>query len=154
MKNAGLSPDILSETGAFPVLPQSAALCYRLRRGVPEILLITTRGSGRWIIPKGRMIDGLSGAETAAQEAWEEAGVTGCCETRSIGQFSFDKHHRDLGRVTCVVDVYPLLVAKTADRFPEVAERRRRWMLPEKAAQAVSIGGLSGLLRSNALNPH
>lgn len=154
MKNAGLSPSILTEAGKFPVLPQSAALCYRIRCGEPEVLLITTRGSGRWIIPKGRMIDGLSGAETATQEAWEEAGVTGRCEKRCVGRFSFMKQRRDQGRVVCLVDVYTLRVQGITDRFPEADERRRKWMAPEMAARAVSIDELSALFRTVAFTPH
>ncbi|MGV6802809.1 MAG: NUDIX hydrolase [Ruegeria sp.] len=136
------------------MVPQSAALCYRIRAEGPEILLITTRRTGRWIIPKGGMMTGLSGSETAAQEAWEEAGVTGCCDTRIIGQFSFVKRRKGIGQVLYSVEVYPLRVFGLSDEFPEVAQRRRQWFVPEMAAQNVSIRNLSALLRDIPFNPH
>ena len=98
-------------------------------------------------------MDGLSGAQTAAQEAWEEAGVTGHCDRCSVGQFSFVKYRNRLGHVMCRVKVYPLLVGGLSDRFPEAAQRRRKWFSLEKAAQAVSNRDLSALLRAAMLNP-
>ncbi|MEN9850080.1 MAG: hypothetical protein RL128_243, partial [Pseudomonadota bacterium] len=56
---------------------QYGALCWRMHRGKVEVLLITSRDTGRWVIPKGWPIDGLAPAQTAAREAWEEAGVEG-----------------------------------------------------------------------------
>ena len=72
---------------------QYGALPYRFTHdGVLEILLLTTRRSGRWIIPKGWPIKGLRPAKSAAREAFEEAGVRGQVRAKSIGLFAYDKN--------------------------------------------------------------
>ncbi|SLN75028.1 NUDIX hydrolase [Ruegeria meonggei] len=154
MFNARLSPRISRKAGQLPVLQQSAALCYRVKQGQPEVLLITTRKSGRWIIPKGWLIDGLTPSETARQEAWEEAGVLGECRQLSVGCFSYYKHRSKKGSVQCLVDVYPLFVQSTVSRFPERAQRQRKWFTPERAAGRVNSGDLALLLRKVGLLPH
>ena len=72
---------------------QFAALCYRLRKGKPEILLVTSRRTQRWIIPKGWPQDGMLPAQSAAIEALEEAGVEGKAHDMSLGMFSYTKQH-------------------------------------------------------------
>ena len=74
---------------------QYAALPYRLGRDGLEILLITSRGSGRWIIPKGWPMAGLSPSQAAALEALEEAGVTGNVSADSVGRYGYDKELAD-----------------------------------------------------------
>lgn len=125
---------------------QVAALCWRRGREGLEVLLVTSRETGRWVVPKGWPIAGLSAAEAAAKEAWEEAGVTGEVDETCVGLFSYTKV---LGRergVPCVVAVYPLRVTGTSDRFPERSERKRRWFAPKKAAKKVAEPELSALL--------
>ena len=70
---------------------QFAALCHRRRAGRTEVLLVTSRGTGRWIAPKGWPVAGLTPAETALQEAWEEAGVRGRVEDLCLGLYSYVK---------------------------------------------------------------
>ncbi|WP_170331261.1 NUDIX hydrolase [Ruegeria arenilitoris] len=152
--NARLSPDVLCKAGKLPVVPQSAALCYRLVKDGPEILLITTRRSNRWIIPKGWLIDGLSPSETAGQEAWEEAGVIGTCSTEGLGRFSYVKRHPDRGSVLCLVDVFPLHVHRLETTYPECGERRLKWFLPKKAALRVTDHDLAEMLRRFDPHPH
>ncbi len=65
-----------------------AAVCYRLRRGQIEFLLVQTRGSGRWTFPKGSTEPGLTHAQAAAMEAFEEAGVHGRIEEIAFAQYS------------------------------------------------------------------
>ncbi|SHI43551.1 8-oxo-dGTP pyrophosphatase MutT, NUDIX family [Ruegeria lacuscaerulensis ITI-1157] len=148
VKNARLAPEIAGAFGALPVMRQAAALCFRLRADGPQTLLISTRGTGRWIIPKGWPIDGLSGSETAAREAWEEAGVSGSCAADSIGHFSFVKRRKDVGQVMCRARVYPLRVTALSDDYPEAGQRRREWFSFEDAADRVSDRDLSALIRS------
>lgn len=145
--NGRLSTEGLSLSGALPVFAQAAALCYRLKAGRPEILLVTTRRAGRWIIPKGWLINGLSPWQTAAREAWEEAGVLGTCGTESLGRFAYVKNRRNKGSGLCLVDVFPLHVRRLAVDFPETGQRRRKWLSPEKAAQRVGSPDLALLLR-------
>lgn len=147
VKDAGLLSDGASASGSLPIMRQVAALCHRRTQTGLEILLVSTRGSGRWITPKGWPITGLSDAETAAREAWEEAGVTGHCGTRCIGNFAHAKHHKRLGRVMCLVDVFPLRVTEVAESFPEVGQRRREWFKLDEAADRVSGRDLSALIQ-------
>lgn len=92
-------------------------------RGV-EFLLVTSRGTGRWIFPKGGRIAGLDDAGSAAQEAYEEAGVHGVIAPRPIGCY-VDRPRR--GRAT-EVRLYPLEVQLQHADWPEKHERRRRWV--------------------------
>lgn len=138
---------LIAETGQLPVLPQAAALCYRFRQGRPEVLLITTRRAKRLIIPKGWLMDGLTAPETAAQEAWEEAGVIGGCVPARLGRFLLLKNSSKHGRVICSVDVFPLRVVTVRNHFPEKGLRKRQWHSLEDACLKVNSPELAELLR-------
>jgi len=114
----------------------------------PEILLITSRGTGRWIVPKGWPITGLSVAESAQQEAWEEAGVTGRMNEQCLGLYSYTKYSEDGGELPCVAMVYSMQVKTIAAEFPEAEERSRRWVGRKKAANLVDEPELAALLRN------
>ena len=131
----------------WDVRSQFAALCYRIKDGKTQVLLVTSRGTGRWIIPKGWPMDGMTPAETAAQEAWEEGGVTGKVQDVCLGLFSYRKTMEDIDDLPCVALVYPLQVKKIATDFPEAKERKRKWMSCAKAAKLVSEPELSRILR-------
>ncbi len=143
---ADRSAENLSLSGALPVYAQSAALCYRTNDGLPEILLITTRRARRWIIPKGWLINGLTPSETAAREAWEEAGVLGQCGSESLGRFAYIKNRPGKPSALCLVDVFPLHVQRSEAHFPEAGERRRKWVSPKKASSKVASPDLAALL--------
>lgn len=130
-----------------PVLRQSSALCFRIKRGRPKVLLVTTRKSRRWIVPKGWLISGLSPQETALQEAWEEAGVSGQCNGTRLGQFLHLKHHSNRSPTLCLVDVFSVRVRVLSPDYPEKSERKRKWFSPKKAAQKVDSRELAELLR-------
>lgn len=114
----------------------------------PEVLLVTSRDTGRWIIPKGWPIPGLRPDEAAAREAWEEAGVRGEVLAESIGFYTYDKLMGASRIVPCVVSVFPLHVSRTAGRYPECKQRRRKWFAPHKAASKVAEPELRALLDS------
>lgn len=127
---------------------QFAALCYRVRNGKIQILLITSRGTNRWIIPKGWPIEHMTPSATAAREAWEEAGVEGRIRERCIGMYSYVKV---LGRgvsVPCVAQVYACKVKKMHDDFPEAGQRSRKWVGRKRAAKLVHEPELAHLLRN------
>jgi 8-oxo-dGTP pyrophosphatase MutT (NUDIX family) len=126
---------------------QVGALCWRLRRGRVFVLLVTSRDTGRWIIPKGWQIAGLSTAEAAGREAWEEAGVTGQVDPAALGSFAYDKVITPDLSVPCRVNVHALRVAEVAHRFPERKARRRKWFSAGKAAGKVTEPELRSLLR-------
>ena len=127
---------------------QSAALCYRKGSNGKEVLLITSRGRGRWILPKGWPINGLDGAGTAAQEAWEEAGVKPRkINKKSVGKFHYDKVLGNGASAPVEANVYSIEVDKLAKSFPEVSERKRDWMAPAAAAELVDEPELKAILR-------
>ena len=111
---------------------QFGALCYRVRKGRPEVLLVTSRGSGRWIIPKGWPMDGKTPGQSAKAEAWEEAGVKGKLHKGCLGLFSYVKSDPDGADLPCVAMVYPLKVKSMADDFPEAATVNAAGCAPNK----------------------
>ena len=125
---------------------QYAALPWRKTDGSVEVLLITSRETGRWVIPKGWPMKGISAHHAAAREAFEEAGVTGLPLSKSLGIYHYDKRLRT-GRTQHVrVFVFPLAVAAEHDSWPEQAERDRRWVSPGESAAMVDEPELRRLL--------
>ncbi|HPE26237.1 NUDIX hydrolase [Albidovulum sp.] len=136
-----------SSPGAEEALTQYAALCHRkTAKGRTEVLLITSRDTGRWVIPKGWPMKGKSGAECALREAYEEAGVEGDPDSRCIGLYAYDKGLKGGAVQPCVVAVYPVRVRRLKDDFPEKGQRVRKWFSPRKAASRVAEPELSELL--------
>jgi 8-oxo-dGTP pyrophosphatase MutT (NUDIX family) len=125
---------------------QYAALPWRRTEGGVEVLLITSRETRRWVIPKGWPIKKLKPGESAAQEALEEAGVVGPTTRKAIGLFHYDKRLRS-GRTQHVrVFVYGLEVTELKDEWPEKDQRERRWTSPAEAADLVDEKELKKLL--------
>ena len=125
---------------------QYGALPWRRGEGGIEILLITTRTTRRWIIPKGWPMDGKAPHEAAAQEAWEEAGVRGETGAEAVGAFHYDKARTDGSAKRIRVDVFPLAVTDEAAAWPEAAQRERRWFGQTEAAAIASEPELGPLL--------
>lgn len=132
---------------------QNGALCWRAHRGQIEVLLITSRDTGRWVIPKGWPIEGLSPDIAAAQEAWEEAGVSGQVSDLPLGIYTYDKVVKLGQTLPCAVAVYPLRVDRLAAEFPERKERRRKWFAAAKAARKVAEPELRMMFLALAENP-
>jgi 8-oxo-dGTP pyrophosphatase MutT (NUDIX family) len=126
---------------------QYAALPWRRTAdGDVQVLLITSRESRRWVIPKGWPIKSLSPAHSAAQEAFEEAGVLGKAGDTALGVYHYDKRLRS-NRVEHVrVVVYPLEVRQERDVFPETGQRDRLWMSAAEAVTLVDEPELQALL--------
>lgn len=120
------------------VRTQFGALCYRIQDGKVQILLVTSRGTGRWIIPKGWPMDGETPAGAAATEAFEEAGVEGKPSNICLGIYSYSKTLPKSDAMPCVVAVFPYHVKKMLKNFPEVGQRKRKWVSQKKAAAMVS----------------
>jgi 8-oxo-dGTP pyrophosphatase MutT (NUDIX family) len=121
-------------------------MCWRMHRDRVEILLITSRDTGRWVLPKGWPMAGRDGPGAAEQEAWEEAGVTGVVNPDILGLFSYDKTITPKTSLPCMVTVFGLRVTALARQFPERKERRRKWFAVEKAARKVTEPELRALL--------
>lgn len=126
---------------------QYAALPWRqVADGIVEVLLITSRESRRWVIPKGWPMRKLGPDRTAAQEAYEEAGVEGTAKRRSVGTFHYDKRLAS-GRLQHVrVLVFPLEVKAEKSNWPERAERERFWTSPAEASRMVDEPELRRIL--------
>lgn len=131
--------------GKRPRSLQVGAVCRD--PGTGKVLLITSRGTGRWVIPKGWPMAGRSLAGAAAREAWEEAGVEGQISDAELGRYRYDKAQDSGFSVPVDVAVYALKVAALQDKFPEAAERERRWFTPAEAEAAVDEAGLKTILR-------
>ncbi|MFM7333151.1 MAG: NUDIX hydrolase [Tabrizicola sp.] len=125
---------------------QYGALCWRDGDTGVEVLLITSRDTGRWVIPKGWPMAGLAPEAAAAQEAWEEAGVNGQINPLCIGRFGYQKGLSLTATVPCAVAVYGLRVTKQAATFPEVKERQRKWFPLDEAARLVAEPELSQII--------
>lgn len=95
-------------------------------------------------------MDGCTPAESAALEAWEEAGVRGVCDGRCIGIFSYSKDHPELGDLPCVAMVFAVEVKKIAEKYPESDQRKRKWVSRKQAAAMVDDPELSRILRDFA----
>ncbi|WP_420342915.1 NUDIX hydrolase [Paenirhodobacter sp.] len=132
-------------SGVEPV--QFAALCLRRKGGRTEVLLITSRDTGRWLLPKGWAMEDRSNAEAALTEAWEEAGVIGRLAGPAIGSYGAQKMLIAREPMPCRVEVYPVHVDRLAARYPEKGQRRRKWMSLKRAAKLVSEPDLAALLR-------
>lgn len=126
---------------------QFGALCYRRHGPTTKILLVTSRGTGRWIIPKGWPMDGLAPAQVARQEAWEEAGARGVVHEESLGSYRYCKWLSQARETPCRVSVYALRVRELSVHYPEFRERRRRWFTPEAAARRVAEPELAEMLQ-------
>ncbi|GAB4318714.1 MAG: hypothetical protein Kow0059_12400 [Candidatus Sumerlaeia bacterium] len=107
-----------------------------------EILLITSRSTGRWIVPKGWCEDGLTPAEAAAREGFEEAGVQGKIASEPLGVYEYIR-----GQTKFRVTLYPLEVVMIWDTWPEHSERRRRWTPVERLDAFVKNPTLLEVLR-------
>ena len=126
---------------------QVAALPIRREAdGSVRVLLVTSRKTKRWVIPKGWPWPDCEDCEAAAQEAREEAGVLGRIQPQPLGSFVYEKR-RSSGPELVRADVYVIVVASLLDSWPEQAERERAWFSLQHAADAVSDYELRELLR-------
>ena len=129
------------------VRTQFGALCWRKHRDEVQVLLITSRRSKRWILPKGWPQDGATPADAAITEAWEEAGVRGKVKPICLGIYSYSKERVSEPDLPCVVAVFPVKVSRLEKAYPERKERNRKWFSLKKAASLVKEPELASMLR-------
>jgi 8-oxo-dGTP pyrophosphatase MutT (NUDIX family) len=121
-----------------PSAIQYACLPFRERAdGSIEIMLITSRGTRRWVIPKGWPMKGRKPHASAAREALEEAGLVGEVGKVPIGSYGYGKRLKSGEVVPCQVEVFPLKVKSQRKRWPEKGQRSLRWFNTAEAAEAV-----------------
>jgi 8-oxo-dGTP pyrophosphatase MutT (NUDIX family) len=110
-------------------------------------MLVTSRETRRWIIPKGWPQKGKAPHRSAAREAFEEAGVIGAVSRRSVGSFSYEKRLKKGGVVECEVQVFALQVKRQQRQWPEMKEREVVWLSANAAARTVREPMLGKIIR-------
>ena len=111
-----------------------------------EILLVSSRETRRWVIPKGWPMKGRTDPEAAVQEAYEEAGLDGVISERAIGEYEYLKKLKSGAARLVKVDVFPMQVTGEHATWPEKDQRTLRWMSPVEAASAVQEPDLRDLI--------
>ncbi len=122
---------------------QSGVIPYRVADGSFAVLLVTSLGKGRWIIPKGIVEPGYTPAASAQKEAQEEAGIVGSVSAAPVGSYQYEKWGGE-----CTVQVFALEVHTVWDTWPEAAARKRQWMALDEAANSVRELDLQQLISS------
>jgi 8-oxo-dGTP pyrophosphatase MutT (NUDIX family) len=126
---------------------QVGALCVRRGdNGSCQILLVTSRDTGRWIIPKGWRAKHLKDHQAAAREAAEEAGVLGSVKSKPIGNYSYPKVGNKDAR-SLRVAVFLLFVRREMNHWPEQEQRRRAWFDVRDAITEVAESELRTLIK-------
>lgn len=143
----GLKRFLADLLGLRPRRMQVAALCLRGEGNAREVLLVTSRDSGRWLLPKGWPVAGRDLAGSAQQEAWEEAGVRGEVERRPVGRFHGFKGGPGGLREEVTVLVFRIHSPRQSAEFPEAGQRRIGWFALDAAAAMVDESGLADFLR-------
>ena len=126
---------------------QYAALPYRLRGRQLQVMLITSRRTRRWIIPKGWPMAGLSPQEAAAREAAEEAGIAGQIAERPIGSYRYLKRGKGEDTLAIQVIVFPFRVEDHVAAFKEKGQRMFGWFDYQEAAIRIAEPSLKRLIR-------
>ncbi|WP_204328711.1 NUDIX hydrolase [Rhizobium leguminosarum] len=138
------------ENSRVGIHTQYAAICFREAADRDdrqiEILLITSRDSGRWVIPKGWPMRKKQAHEVASIEAWQEAGVRGSVRKKTWGSYLSMKKMEDGEIIPTVVEVHLLHVEEMDDEFPERKQRVLRWFSPANAVSAVREPDLGELI--------
>ncbi len=130
--------DDIQQIGALPYIVDPG--------GRTQVMLITSRDTGRWVIPKGNPIPGLASHEAAAQEAYEEAGIRGIPCPVAVGSFAYRKRRRTGRYRELVVQVFPLAFVEQVADWPERHQRDTRWFPLDRAAAAVDEPDLKALI--------
>jgi 8-oxo-dGTP pyrophosphatase MutT (NUDIX family) len=142
--NVSISKPLIADHAQVAALPLMVG-----GDGIERVLLLTSRETKRWVIPKGWPIKGRKPHQAAAQEALEEAGVTGQTKKKPIGAYSYFKR-REAHFDVCKVVVYLLRVEKQLKNWREKGQRETQWFTLEDAADVVQEQGLVALLRDLA----
>jgi 8-oxo-dGTP pyrophosphatase MutT (NUDIX family) len=115
------------------LVQQSGVIPYRIRDRQIEVMLITSSTGKRWVIPKGLIEPDMTSEDSAAKEAWEEAGLLGKVFPDSIGTYEYNKS----SYTYCQVEVFLLQVQTVLENWPEASKRKRQWISIPKAIKRV-----------------
>jgi 8-oxo-dGTP pyrophosphatase MutT (NUDIX family) len=128
------------------ILRQAGVIPFRVGSHGLEVLLITSRDTGRWVIPRGNIEPGQTARQAAKREAYEEAGVRGMLKAVPLGMYTYDKLVRPGLPISALVEVYALPVEKQTKKWPERSQRRTQWFDAASAADLVHEPGLALLI--------
>ena len=130
------------------ILHQAGVIAYRILDGKVRVLLMTSRDTGRWIIPKGNVHGRSTPSKTAEKEAYEEAGVRGTITSSiPLGIYSYFKKLESGEVRAATVEVYLLRIKERLKKWPEKGERKLSWVTTKKAVGLVEEPGVVPLLR-------
>lgn len=152
-KQAARAPERTPDTAVEPQDQIAALPIHWDKDGKLRVLMVTSRDTGRWVMPKGWTMDGKKPWRAAEIEALEEAGALGFISDTSIGHYHYWKRLGGGRRVLCRVTVYPMVVEKLKRRWKERKERKRHWFSLKKAAKLVNESELETMLNELARNP-
>ncbi|HLO47349.1 MAG TPA: NUDIX hydrolase [Kamptonema sp.] len=114
------------------IIHQSGVIPYRILDGEIEIMVITSSTGKRWVIPKGLVEPDMTPQDSAAKEAWEEAGLIGNVLPTLLGIYEYPKW----GGI-CRVEVFLLQVETVMENWPEAKKRKREWVSINKAVKRI-----------------
>lgn len=123
------------------IFNQSGVIPFRKKRKNIEVLIITSRNGKKWIFPKGIIEPDMTSEDSAAKEAFEEAGVEGKVYPKPVGAYTFTKWGD-----RCRVQLFTMKVKKILDSWPEASFRERKWVSVEEAKKLVQPAGLRKVL--------
>ncbi|WP_420861052.1 NUDIX hydrolase [Algirhabdus cladophorae] len=147
MNKAIQSPVFMNGHSKRGLRTQFGALCFRVVNDKTEVLLITSRRSGRWIIPKGWPMDEKTPARAASREAYQEAGIKGKSYQTCLGGYSYVKILDPTDVLPIMVLVYPIKVKTIVQDYPEAKQRKRKWFSLKKAAKKISDPEMGAIIR-------
>lgn len=125
------------------IFNQSGVIPYRKKNKTVEVLIITSRNGKKWIFPKGIIEPDLTSEESAAKEAYEEAGVEGKIYPQMVGAYTYSKWGEK-----CRVQLFLMKVKKILNKWPESSFRNRKWVTYEEAQELVQPAGLRKVLNN------
>lgn len=149
MNAAAKVTEQVSSAGMPGERPQVGVLPWRVQRnGEMRILLITSRGRGRWIVPKGWPVKGSPLLVAASREAFEEAGVIGDLSPAPVTTYRYQKVLDDGSQARCRVAVFAMNVRGTLSHWREKGQRKRQWFSLEQAADRLNDAELAAFVRT------
>jgi predicted NUDIX family NTP pyrophosphohydrolase len=130
-----------------PILKQAGVIAYRVLDGKVQVLLMTSRDTGRWIIPKGNINGRSTPSKAAEKEAYEEAGVKGTITSSiPLGIYTYSKKLESGEARAATVEVYLLRIKERLKKWPEKSERKLSWVSTKKAVGLIEEPGVVPLL--------
>jgi len=131
-----------------PILNQAGVIAYRVLDGKVQVLLMTSRDTGRWIIPKGNINGRSTPSKAAEKEAYEEAGVRGAITSSTpLGIYTYSKKLESGKARAATVEVYLLRITERLKKWPEKGERKLSWVTTKEAVDLVEEPGVVPLLQ-------